>query len=272
MPGWTAAALGRGRSRWPLGWCGRPGRGCWCSPDREFPGAPLWRAFAATGADLLWRVPANRVLEVDRALPDGSWLSRVDAAGDRPARPRRNPVRVRVVAHALDVDGPGRPDAGPYRLLTTLLDWDWERYPARELAALSAQRWEEEERFQTAKGLVGLDQHQVRHWRSWYRWVTLAMLAHAFLVVAALAERTRQPPRSGLIPMTCNELQHLSRHCSPSPPVISATGCAGRCGDAGIRHAPAPATTADRRPCNHDLRLECSVSGLVSASGRQRCR
>jgi hypothetical protein len=36
------------------------------------------------------------------------------------------------------------------------------------------------EAFQAGKGLCGLDQHQVR-WRSWYRWVTLAMLAYAFL-------------------------------------------------------------------------------------------
>jgi len=35
------------------------------------------------------------------------------------------------------------------------------------------------------------------------------MLAHAFLVVAALAERTRHPAPPGLIPVTCNELQHL---------------------------------------------------------------
>ena len=35
------------------------------------------------------------------------------------------------------------------------------------------------------------------------------MLAHAFLVVPALAEHARHPPPSGLIPMTCNELQHL---------------------------------------------------------------
>ncbi|ORV96804.1 hypothetical protein AWC14_16445 [Mycobacterium kyorinense] len=41
-----------------------------------------------------------------------------------------------------------------------------------------------EESFQAAKGLVGLDQHQVRRWRSWHRWTTLAMLAHAFLAVA----------------------------------------------------------------------------------------
>jgi hypothetical protein len=49
----------------------------------------------------------------------------------------------------------------------------------------------------------------VRRWRSWYRWATLAMLAHAFLVVVALAERIRQPALSELIPMTCNELQRL---------------------------------------------------------------
>jgi hypothetical protein len=35
------------------------------------------------------------------------------------------------------------------------------------------------------------------------------MLAHAFLIVAALTERTRHPSPSGLIGLTCNELQHL---------------------------------------------------------------
>ena len=35
------------------------------------------------------------------------------------------------------------------------------------------------------------------------------MLAHAFLVVAALAERTQRPAVPGLVPLTCNEVQHL---------------------------------------------------------------
>jgi SAM-dependent methyltransferase len=47
---------------------------------------PLWRAVAATGAQLLWRVPANRVLGVERALPDGSWRP-VPVRGGRPACP-----------------------------------------------------------------------------------------------------------------------------------------------------------------------------------------
>ena len=49
-----------------------------------------------------------------------------------------------------------------------------------------------EENFQAGKGLTGLDQHQVRRWTSWYRWATLAMLAAAFLTIAA-AEHARQP-------------------------------------------------------------------------------
>jgi hypothetical protein len=69
--------------------------------------------------------------------------------------------------------------------------------------------WQIEEALQTAKGLCGLDQHQVRRWRSWYRWATLAMLAHAFLVVAAVLEHTRHPPPPELIGVTCNEVQRL---------------------------------------------------------------
>ena len=114
------------------------GEGMLVLADREFLGVPLWRAVAATGAQLLWRVPANRVLDVEQALPDGSWLSRLYAAGDRPAR--RCPVRVRVVAYALA--DPGRTGAGEYRLVTDLLDH--QRYPADELAALYPHRWEEE--------------------------------------------------------------------------------------------------------------------------------
>src|SRR5215207_2033904 len=64
-------------------------------------------------------------------------------------------------------------------------------------------------RLQTGKGLCGLDQHQVRRWCSWYRWATLAMLAHAFLIVAAVTDRTRHPTPPGLVGLTCNEIQHL---------------------------------------------------------------
>lgn len=111
--------------------------------DREFLGVPLWRAFTATGADLLWRVPANRVLPVDRVLRDGSWISRIHASTD-PAHD--DPVTVRVLAYQLG--HAGRAVTG-YRLVTSLLDA--RRHPARQLAALYQERWEAESVFAELK-------------------------------------------------------------------------------------------------------------------------
>jgi SRSO17 transposase len=44
-------------------------------------------------------------------------------------------------------------------------------------------RWAIEESFASAKGEVGLDQYEVRSWDGWYRHITLAILAHAYLTV-----------------------------------------------------------------------------------------
>ncbi|GEB57222.1 hypothetical protein GCM10017674_60960 [Streptomyces gardneri] len=81
--------------------------------------------------------------------------------------------------------------------------------PMSELVRVAGRRWTVEETFQAGKGLTGLDEHQVRRWTSWHRWVTLAMLAHAFLAVTAAVERRDRPIPDGLIPMTGNEIQHL---------------------------------------------------------------
>jgi SRSO17 transposase len=74
---------------------------------------------------------------------------------------------------------------------------------------VAAWRWKIEETFQTGKELTGLDEHQVRRWTSWHRWVTLAMLAHAFLAITAAIERARTPPNTGLIALTVNEFRRL---------------------------------------------------------------
>ena len=81
--------------------------------------------------------------------------------------------------------------------------------PLPTLVAVAGQRWRIEESFQAAKGLVGLDQHQVRRWKSWHRWTTLAMLAHAFLAVATAIEHDTAPTPVGLIPLTVNEFRRL---------------------------------------------------------------
>jgi SRSO17 transposase len=109
-------------------------------------------------------------------------------------------------------------DAGVHHLLIRRNDTTGElayvRYspkpvPLRTLVAVAGQRWRVEESFRAAKGLVGLDQHQVRRWKSWYRWTTLAMLAHAFLAVATATERDTQSTPTGLITLTVNEFRRL---------------------------------------------------------------
>jgi SRSO17 transposase len=55
--------------------------------------------------------------------------------------------------------------------------------PLVTLVQVAGRRWRVEEAFEQAKGEVGLDHYQVRQYLAWYRHVTLAMVALAFLAV-----------------------------------------------------------------------------------------
>ena len=111
-------------------------KGMLCLADRFFPGYKLWRMAAKTGADLLWRTRQNARLNVEKRLPDGSYLSSIYAStSDR--RNRRNRIQVRVIDYRLK-NVPGA--EAIYRLITTILDH--EKAPAQELAALYHERWE----------------------------------------------------------------------------------------------------------------------------------
>lgn len=55
--------------------------------------------------------------------------------------------------------------------------------PLADLVRIAGMRWTIEESLQTAKGEVGLDHYEVRSWTGWYRHITLAMWAAAFLAV-----------------------------------------------------------------------------------------
>lgn len=107
-----------------------------CLADRFFPSDELWQSAARTGAELLWRVRQNARLDVDQRLADGSCLSRIyGSTFDR--RHRRNGIVVRVIDSRLHKVPGSEP---VYRLITTILDRM--QAPARELTALSQERWE----------------------------------------------------------------------------------------------------------------------------------
>ena len=59
--------------------------------------------------------------------------------------------------------------------------------PLEAAVRAAGSRWAIEEGFERAKGEVGLDQYEVRRWDAWYRHITFALLAHAYLEVTRLA-------------------------------------------------------------------------------------
>src|SRR3982751_999308 len=64
-----------------------------------------------------------------------------------------------------------------------------------QLIAVAGGRWRIEECFQAAKNQAGLASYQVRDYTAWYRHITLAMLAHAYLsATRAAAEKGAPPP------------------------------------------------------------------------------
>jgi SRSO17 transposase len=61
-----------------------------------------------------------------------------------------------------------------------------------EVVQVAGSRWKIEEGYEQAKGQVGLDQYEVRTWRAWYRYMTLALLAYAALVVMRAQARAQE--------------------------------------------------------------------------------
>jgi len=123
---------------------GRLAPGMLCLADRGFYSFKAWENARGTGADLLWRVKDNLILDAVEDLPDGSWLADVfDSTTDRR---RQRPSRVRVIEYTVE---DGREPTGPFRLVTTILDH--RKAPAAQLAAAYAQRWEIETGFDELK-------------------------------------------------------------------------------------------------------------------------
>ena len=118
--------------------------GMLCLADRGFYSFEAWQRAGKTGADLCWRVKDNLKLEPIEDLPDGSYLAEVfHSVKDRK---RQHPVTVRVIEYTIK---DGREPAGPFRLITTILDHH--DASAIELAGAYAQRWEIESAFDELK-------------------------------------------------------------------------------------------------------------------------
>jgi SRSO17 transposase len=66
-----------------------------------------------------------------------------------------------------------------------------------EQVRVAGMRWTVEESIQCAKGEVGLDHYEVRSWTGWYRHMTLALWAQAFLSVIRAETGADVAPKKG---------------------------------------------------------------------------
>ena len=80
-----------------------------------------------------------------------------------------------------------------------------------DVVRVAGTRWRIEQAFEEAKQEVGLDEYEVRKHDGWYRYMTLAMFAHAFLAVV----RRRAAPRKGGTPSARSARPPSSHSASP---------------------------------------------------------
>jgi SRSO17 transposase len=67
------------------------------------------------------------------------------------------------------------------------------------LVQVAGSRYHVEHLLEEAKGIAGLGQYEVRYWHSWYRHMTLALMAHAWLTLIRHADaQKKSPPTSRL--------------------------------------------------------------------------
>ena len=211
--------------------------GMLCLADRGFSGYEYWADASATGAQLLWRCPANRILPPLTELSDGSYLSSITPSGVSKAQAHERAITVRVIEYAL----PGLPDGQPrYRLLTTLLDP--QEAPALELAALYHERWQVEEVFDELKTHLLRSRRVLRSKtaelvrQEFYGWVLAHYAVRWLLHEGATRHRIPHPELS-----FASHLQLLRREQAPSgafpPSAAVAASAAFRARAPGKRQA-----------------------------------
>lgn len=130
--------------------------------DRGFYSYDFYRQVTATGADVVFRMPASVKLSVLERLADDSYLSAITPArvkapatmGDAQAMVAAgNASIVRVVEYAVT----DRPDAPTYRVITSITHWP--EMISGDVAAAYHHRWEIEIAFDE------IETHQIGHSR-----------------------------------------------------------------------------------------------------------
>jgi SRSO17 transposase len=159
-------------------------------PEEQTGGRPRRNVRLAPGA-----AKSQTVAEVIAGLPKSRWRRLSIAVGTKGPR-LYDWVRLRVIESYDDLPGPevwllarrsiSKPDEIAYYLAFAP-----GTISLQTLALIAGTRYTVEQCIEEAKGEVGFDQYEVRHYWSWYRHMTLALMAHTWLAAERLGQREK---------------------------------------------------------------------------------
>jgi SRSO17 transposase len=168
---------------------------------------------------------------VDQAaqlVPDTSWEERSCGKGCKGHRYYQWALLATASPHhhVLLRRHPDRPDQVTYFYVYVPPQYT---FTLATIVKIAGRRWPIEECFQQGKGQVGLDQHQVRTWRSWHRHTALCLAALAIVALASADEpdHTDEPtpadqdadqPPAPARPEHWRDTAPLPTHAGETPP------------------------------------------------------
>ncbi len=142
---------------------------------------------------------AQMVSEIIASLPKSAWKRLAVVEGEK-GMITYHWVRVRVVESRDQLPGPDvwllarRSQAAPDKL-AYYLAYAPPKTGLAPLVQVASSRYTVEQCIEEAKGEAGLDEYEVRFWHSWYRHITLSMMAHAWLASIKLREQGKKAPQ-----------------------------------------------------------------------------
>lgn len=159
-------------------------------PQEQTGGRPRLAPRLAPGAPT-----ARMVSEVVASLPSHAWKRLAVMQGEK------GPIeyhwaRTRVVESRDRLPGPdvwllARRSLSDPKQLAYYLAYVPPKTSLETLVRVASTRYTVEQCIEEAKGETGLDEYEVRFWHSWYRHITLSMMAHAWLARIRLLEREK---------------------------------------------------------------------------------
>jgi SRSO17 transposase len=139
---------------------------------------------------------AQMVSEVIANLPTSAWKRLAVVEGEK-GMITYHWAHVRVVESRDQLPGPDvwllarRSPSAPDKL-AYYLAYVPPKTGLETLVRVASSRYTVEQCIEEAKGEAGLDEYEVRFWHSWYRHITLSMMAHAWLASIKLREQEKK--------------------------------------------------------------------------------